>query len=306
MPRSWSIPVVSDADLHDVERMILQAFDTRDVSRLNVLGLGELGLAVGWPADAPHAVIKRQAPGPTDQVEADRLAMIDFMDTLRAEGALVIPTDVRTIVNEDGDVIPYLVQPIVDRSDLAETIIAGAEPHPTHPILVSIRDMVAGIVRDDSRGGLSIDAQVTNFAWDGEQVVSLDTTPTLMWPPDGEPLDNVGNYLTAVPAPLRPIALRLTKRTGEGYRSIRGVLEFTSVYLLRIDQERWVDSAIECFNEVLDEPLDRREIDAQYRQVTRDLPTIKRLARIQRFWATRVRRHRYQFFITNSFTGEIY
>ena len=132
-------------------------------------------------------------------------------------------------------------------------------------MLVSIRRLVSGVVRDDSTGGLSIDAQVTNFAWNGSEVVSLDTTPPLIWDVTAGPFYDVGNYLTAVPALLRPIALRLTKRAGNGYRTVRGVLEFTAM-----------------------------------------IPMIKRLARLQRFWAAHVRRTRYEFFITNSFTGEIY
>ena len=76
MPGSWSTPVLSDAQLHEVERTILLALHSRDVSNLRVLGIGELGLAVGWPSDKPTSVIKRQAPGPADQVEGIALQRI--------------------------------------------------------------------------------------------------------------------------------------------------------------------------------------------------------------------------------------
>ena len=46
-------------------------------------------------------------------------------------------------------------------------------------------------------------------------------------------------------------------------------------------------------------------VDETYDDMIRELPMIKRLARIQRAWQMRVRRQRYDFFITNSFTGEI-
>lgn len=306
MPRTWNLPGVSDEQILDVERAVLRAFDTRSTDGLHILGLGELGLAVGWPTEQPVAVFKRQAPGPIEQLDADMARMQRFHDALVDARVRVMPTDIRTITNPDGKTIPYLIQPVVAAQDLAENILAADDPRADHRVLTSLRDTVMRVVRDDVHGGLSIDAQVTNFAWDGEQVVSLDTTPPLIWGPSSGPMYEVGNYLTAVPAVLRGAATRLTKKAGNDYRTAHGVLEMTAVYLLRIDQERWVESAISCFNETLDRPLDRDTIETQFQRVMKDLPLIKRLARAQRFWATRVRRQRYEFFITNSFTGEIY
>lgn len=304
--KTWALPDISDDELLELEDAILKAFDTRSTDGLTIFGLGELGIAVGWPSEAPRAVLKRQAPGPVAQLDDDMARMQEFYDALIAAGAPVIPTDIRVITNPHGVKIPYLIQPIIDRDDLAENIIAAGTPSTDDPILVSLRDTVARVVRDDASGGLSIDAQVTNFAWDGEQVISLDTTPPLIWKANSGPMYEVGNYLTAVPMAMRPIAIALTKKNGDDYRTVRGVLKQTAVYLLRIEQDRWLDSAIVCFNEVLDEPLTRPEVEKKFRDVQRDLPTIKRLARAQRFWATKVRKQRYEFFITNSFTGEIY
>ncbi len=306
MSRAWTLPVVSDEQLLEVERAIVRAFDSRSTEDLNILGLGELGLAVGWPTAQPVAVFKRQAPGPTEQLDADIARTTRFHDALVNAGVRVIPTDIRTIRNSDGHKIPYLIQPVISPEDLAENVLAAAQPRADHPVLTSLRDTVVQIVRDDDLGGLSIDAQVTNFAWNGKAVVSLDTTPPLIWEPSSGPMYEIGNYLTAVPRVLRGAATVLTKKTGDNYRTARGVLEMTVVHLLRIGQDRWVDSAIECFNETLDQPLDRPTIETQFQRVMKDLPMIKRLARTQRFWATRVRKQRYEFFITNSFTGEIY
>ncbi len=303
---NWTLPSVTDQQIHAVEEAILHAFDARSTQALKILGLGELGLAVGWPADDPIAVFKRQAPGPIGQLDADVARMHRFHAALEASGCGVLPTDVRTIVNRDDKVIPYLIQPVVSPNQLAENIIASDEPDPEHPVLVSVRDTVDAVVRDDHSGGLSIDAQITNFAWDGTRVHSIDTTPPLMWPAEHGPMHDVGNYLTAVPWVLRPVALALTKRAGNDYRTVRGVLELTAVYLLRIDQERWVEAALKCFNEVVDTPITRTSVDQKFDQMVKDLPTIKRLARIQRAWITKVRKDRYEFFITNSFTGEIY
>lgn len=306
MVTTWVLPSVSDEQILEVENAILDAFDARSTDGLTILGLGELGLAVGWPTSAPTAVFKRQAPGPIDQLSADLARMKRFHDELLHTGAKVVPTDIRTITNRDGKVIPYLIQPVIQPAELVENIIAKADPSPDHPTLVSLRDTIMRVVRDDERGGLSIDAQVTNFAWNGESVVSLDTTPPLIWEPNSGPMYEVGNYLTAIPRVLEGVATKMTMKAGDDYRTARGVLEMTAVYLLRIDQDRWVDDAITCFNQALDEPLDRAAVETKFKQMIKDLPMIKRLARTQRLWATKVRKQRYEFFITNSFTGEIY
>ena len=231
--------------------------------------------------------------------------MLAYQDALTEHGIRVLPTTIRSIDAGPGRRVTYLIQPLVPRDALAETIVAGAEVDPAHPLLTAVRDGVIGVVTDTREFGLSIDAQITNFAVDDTGPLLLDFTPPLIWDGDGGPFYDIGAYLGAIPLPLRPTALKLTRRAGDRYRSARGTLQMTAVYFKRIGQERWVDAAIANFNERLDEPIERAVVDGVYDEMIRDLPRIKLLARIQRAWTTRVRRRRYEFFITNSFTGEI-
>ncbi len=302
---AWTTPTMSDGELEAVEAAVLHAYDTRSVDHLRVLGLGELGLAIGWPTESPRAVFKRQAAGPRAAVEKDAKRTRRYQAALEERGARVLPTDLRALDAPDGRAVPYLIQPLVPAEDLAENIIASAPVQPDHPVLVAIRDTVIDVVSDEPELGLSIDAQITNFAVDADGVVLLDFTPPLIWDQTSGPFYDIGTYLEAIPLPLRPTALKLTRRAGDRYRTARDTLRMTAVYLKRIDQERWVDSAIATFNDRLDEPIRRHRVDETYEEMIKDLPMIKRLARIQRAWQTRVRRRRYEFFITNSFTDEI-
>ena len=301
----WELPRLSESELAAVERAILHAYDSRSVDHLCVLGLGELGLAIGWPADAPVAVCKRQAAGTAAEVDADAERMRRYQAALEDRGARVLPTDLRSFDAGGGRAVPYLVQPVVPKSALAENIIASDDPRPNHPLLVAVRDIVLNVVTDEPHFGLSIDAQITNFAVDEQGPVLLDFTPPLIWDENGGPFYDIGAYLSAIPLPLRPTALKLTRRSGDRYRTARDTLRMTAVYLKRIGQERWIEQALTTFNERLDEPLRREVVDSTYDEMGKDLPMIKRLARVQRAWQTRVRRQRYEFFITNSFTGEI-
>ncbi len=305
MPQTWATPQVDDNDLYAVEERLVDAIERRSVDGLNLIGFGELGVAIGWPTEEPTHVFKRQAPGEIGSVERERRRMLEYQDALRSRGALVLPDQLKVAHHHAGRAVLYVVQPMVEPERLAEHIFERDEPDPEHPVLCAIRDTVRDIVSDTSELGLSIDAQVTNFAWDDARVVSLDTTPPLLWDASSGPFYDVGNYLDGLPSLLMPAVRPKLRSTGDRYRTVRSTLRQTSIYFKRIDQDRWVDASIRCFNQVIEEPLERGEVDTGYERMIKDIPLIKNIARVERFWVERIRRRRYEFFITNSFTGEI-
>jgi hypothetical protein len=301
----WVAPSIAREDLLQAEAAIVRAFDEQSIDHLRVIGFGELGLAIGWPTEAPEVIVKRQAPGPPSAVASDEKRMIAYQEALRDGGVSVLPNAFEQVTLADGTVAPYIVQPIVDANDLVENILPNEKPSADHPILMALRDLVVAIVSDTPQLGLSVDAQITNFFWKDDQLHILDTTPPLIWDGNGGPFYDVGNYLRALPAPLRSTALRITRRVGDDYRTAHGTLYRTVVYLKRIGLEAWVEPAITCFNAALDSPIERAAVEKEYEQAIKDFPRIKLLARMQRAWTRRVRRQRYEFFITDSFDGKI-
>lgn len=301
----WDTPSIAREDLLQAEAAIVRAFDEQSINHLRVIGFGELGLAIGWPTETPTVIVKRQAPGPPSAVASDERRMVAYQQALRDGGVSVLANSFEQVPLADGTVAPYIVQPIVHSDDLVENILPREEPASDNQILLALRDLVVSIVSDTPELGLSIDAQITNFFWKNDQLHILDTTPPLIWDADGGPFYDVGNYLRALPAPLRSTALRITRRVGDDYRTPHGTLYRTVVYLKRIGLEAWVDPAIECFNGALDRPIERAAVEKEYEQAIKDFPRIKLLARIQRAWTRHVRRQRYEFFITDSFDGRI-
>lgn len=297
---------MEQAELESAEAAIVRALESRSIDDLNVLGFGELGLAIAWPSENSAFVLKRQAPGTPATVAAGKQRMLDYIEALERRGVSVVPTTVVDIPLARGLRVPYLIQPVLDPAELVENILAAAEPTPNHPVLLAIRDAVVAVVEDSPAGGLSLDAQVSNFVWHHDQLHVLDTTPVLQWAAGSGPLHDVGNYLNAVPAPVRPVAMKMTRKVGEAYRTQHGCFFRAVAYLRRIELEHWTDAAIQCFNEVLDQPIDRAVADAEYAASVKELPNIKRLARAQRHWTETIRRQRYEFFITDSFAGKIH
>jgi len=111
--------------------------------------------------------------------------------------------------------------------------------------------------------------------------------------------------LDTMPALLRPLVRREIGKVNAHLGTPFGNLEHAALGLTRIGQDRWLDAAVLCFNERREQPLDVATIEARGATFRRQLRFFKQVMRVQRAWTTRVRRRRYDFFITDSWTGEI-
>ena len=67
----------------------------------------------------------------------------------------------------------------------------------------------------------------------------------------------------------------------------------------------WLEPVVATLNDVLDEPLDAATIRERTAKRHKDMIQLKKIMMLQRLWATKVRRQPYDFFITDSWTGEI-
>ncbi len=294
---------VDELTLVAAERAIADAIDRRDASDLTVLGFGEIAVAIGWPTDSPTMVLKRTVVY-RDRADCERHmnAVADYVARLSERGAAVIPTTVHVLASGDGRYVGYAAQPVVPRPLLAETVLETDEPRADHPLLTAVREYTVEHVRPE----LSVDMQIPNFAWDGERLVLLDITTPIVFTADGE-LDFVltPEIFALVPAPMRRFVLREAMRILHIYRSVPETLSFVVSLLYRIDQQRWAPAAVQNFAAELAEPLDLDAAEAEHRRLVKVLPFIARSCMAERWWATKVRRRPYDFFITDSFNGEL-
>ncbi len=292
---------ISDAELGEVERSVALALGRRSVEGLHVLGFGEAGLALAWPGDQPRLVLKRLL---STEEEAESHHLFDLIDRYRAAvmpHVAVAPTETRLITDDDGRRVPYMVQKLYAADALLENVLATASPDPEHPALVALRDAALGALVD---GRQAIDSQPSNFAWENETLVFFDIGTPFLYDADG-PILEFGAMLDTMPALLRPLVRREIGKVNAHLGTPFGNLEHAALGLTRIGQDRWLDAAVLCFNERLEQPLDVATIEARGATFRRQLRFFKQVMRVQRAWTTRVRRRRYDFFITDSWTGEI-
>lgn len=293
--------VITDEELAEVERVIVDGMERRSVDGLRVLGFGEAGVAVAWPADEPRLVLKRLLS--TDGPEESR-HLFDLIERYRAAVApfvAVAPTETRMISDADGRTVPYMVQRLFAATELLENVLAAADPDPAHPALVALRDAALAA---QAAGGQVLDSQPSNFAWVDDTLVFFDIGTPFLYDDDG-PVLEFGAMLETMPAALRPLVRREIRKVNTQLGTPFGNLEHAALGLTRIGQARWLDAAVACFNERLDEPLDVATIEKRGETFRSQLRFFKQVMRLQRLWVTKVRRRRYDFFITDSWTGDI-
>ena len=295
-------PTLGDEDLAIVEEHFQKALRERSVDHLRVFGFGEISVAVGYPIDHPTAVLKRLPPN-RDSAHADfQLSLIeDFRDSIVRRGGRIVPTEIRGFLRDDGLIVPYIIQPVIPKEMLADTVIATDEPTVDHPILLALYDYVMQV--GDNR--LTIDSQITNFAWHDDQLWLHDMSTPHTYDALGKYDGDFSTGFQALPAVLKPLLQKEVAHIFEYYLSPTGALTQTAVFLKRIDADDWVQPALETFNARLDTPIEINEVNALYAKQLKEFPRLKQLARIQRAWQTHVRRKPYEILITNSFSGEI-
>lgn len=294
---------IDDGALQAAEAAISTAIQRRDASDLTVLGFGEIAVAVGWPTASPAAVLKR-APVYANRAHCERhMASVgEYVERLVAAGAAVIPTSVHVVERSDGRYVGYAVQPVVPKALLAETVLKTDEPHADHPLLTAVREYTVKHATPE----LAVDMQIPNFAWDGENLVLLDITTPFMFTANGElDVEITPEIFAILPAPMRRLALREAMRIAHIYQSVPDTLSFVISLLYRIDQQRWAPAAAENFASELTEPVDLDAAEAEHRRLVKVLPFLARSSMAQRWWATTVRRQPFDFFITDSFSGDL-
>ncbi len=297
----FEAPSVDDDELREVEQAIQRAQRDRSVDHLHVLGLGEISVAVGWPTETPRFVAKRLLPlADVGDARRDADAIVSFASAIEGGGGNLVGTDVRLLHRDDGAHVPYLLQPIVPRSALAETLLDD-DPVDEHPAFVALHDLVTTV----GDGRFAIDPQIPNFAWHDDMLWLFDFSTPMTYDEHGRFNANFDSGYSLLPTVLKPVLKREVAKIFEYYRSPTQALTQTLVFLRRIDADRWVDPALLTFNRRLEQPIVRDDVDALYERQVREFPRIKNLARLERAWQEKVRRRPYEYVITDSFSGRV-
>ncbi|MEM7326356.1 MAG: DUF6206 family protein [Actinomycetota bacterium] len=288
---------VSEAELAELEAVVVDALAARNDATLTVLGYGEVSVALGWPIDTPRFVCKRTPPFTAEEFRSYRDLVAEYIDRLQAAGLSVAETALVPLDRGD-QVIAYLIQPMFDSATLGHRVLAAAEPNPEHPFLVAVTEALELVSPT-----LSIDAQVTNFAWDGSTLTLVDVGTPFLWDDTGTLRFNMRPFSKMLPAPTRPLAIRELTKLVTRWNDPRRVGTDIVANLYREGLTQWVDPAVEALNRRFGstDPITAEEGRAFYEEDTKIWPLLKRLQTAERWWQTSVRRRPYDWFIHSTF-----
>ncbi len=283
-------------ELEALEQVVVAALESRDDSTLNVLGYGEVSVALGWPIEEPTFVCKRTPPFTRTQFAEYQGLIEEYVAGVQASGLAVVDTKVVPISRGD-DVISYLVQPKLASTSLGDNVLQSAEPDPEHPFL----EALAGAL-DVVSPTLSIDAQVTNFSWDGSRLTLIDVGTPFMWDETGELRFEMKPFARMLPAPTRLLATRELTKLVTRWNDPRRVAVDVVANLYRANLPEWVDATVTAMNGALGrDSISAKEARELFEEDLKIWPFLKKLQAAERWWQTTVRRQPYDWFIYSSY-----
>lgn len=276
---------ITDGDLRALEIDVQDALARDDRSALDLRGQGVTSVVLAAPTAAPVVACKRVPPFvDLGAFERYREVVLANIDQMRAAGIDVVDTEVR-LVEVEGHLAGYIVQPLIPAETLGEAVLGAAEPDPGHPLAVGIVEAV-GRFTTERRG---IDAQVGNWSWSEGRLSYLDVTTPFLFDDDG-PVMDLELFLRSAAPVVRPLYARELPRSMARWLDPRHALLDLVGNLYKLDLDNWVEPITAAANTVAHPPITLDEARDYYSAEVKTWTMLHRLMRGYDHWVRTVRR----------------
>ena len=288
-------------DLDEVERTVQRAIRARSFDGLSMLGHGEISMVFGWPGDAPAVALKRLPPfaaRPLADHYVDQCRR--WIDLMAERGVDVLPTEQLVHERDDGKVVVYHRQPLVDPARIGHRVLRDATPASRHELLDAIVDAVG---RGTSER-VGVDAQAANWFWHDGVATMLDVTSPFLLTADGTDLEyDTGMFVQEYPAALRGYLRKEILGLLPRYTTPAGVLSDMVANLFKEGLEQWAQPTVDTARERLGVEVDLGVCREMFHTDRKLFPLALRLKRVQRRWM-RLTGRRYESLIPERTTYE--
>ncbi|MFN8020380.1 MAG: DUF6206 family protein [Acidimicrobiales bacterium] len=161
-----------------VEAAIRRAIDEGRRDLVDIVGAGELTIALRWTSGDRPCVVKRMPPYP------DRATAEQYTDVVRANierlealGVRCVSNSMQLVERSDGKFVVIHCQPLLDAGTLADHVLRTRTPSADDPLVTTLVDRVVASVGN----GEPIDPQFANWCWVDDDLWLLDlSTPFVM------------------------------------------------------------------------------------------------------------------------------
>ncbi len=297
MDRVRSVTTMSPAaaDLLALDVAMTRAFATGDVSRLTVLGYGEITTVVVCESGGRRYACKRLPPFATLD-DADRYAALfdEYLTALEERGVRVVPSTLERLDADDGALVIYCVQPVLPAGQLATRVIERSDDMQALHLFESILERILGAAGPQ----VGVDGQLSNWMVDGDDVLFLDVTTPMLKDAQGRDRLDTELFLAAAPPPVRPLFRRfvvpdvITK-----YHDPRGAVLDLVANLIKEGLERYIEPFLQTANPRLSRPIDANEVRRYYEADARLWSLWQAMRRCDRFVRTRLLGRPYPFLL---------
>lgn len=278
--------MITDDELAALEAEVQRALASGDRSGLDLRGFGVTSVVLAAPVDAPTVACKRVPPF-KDRAAFDRYreVVLRNIDEFRDAGVDIVDTDVR-LIEHGGQLVGFVVQPLLAPDTLGEEVLKRAEPSATQPLVVAMVEQVLGATTE-CRG---LDAQVGNWAVVDGRVVYVDVTTPFLFDADGDLVMDLDVFLEAGPPILRPVYRRELPKSMTRWLEPRHALLDLVGNLYKLDLDDWVEPIIEATSGRVDPPLTVAEAREYYDGEVKTWTMLHRVLRGYAWWQRRIRR----------------
>ncbi len=282
--------MIASDTLEQLEAAVERALDTGRSDTLDIIDYGEISTVLAAPGTDGPVVCKRLPVMTRSQLAEYEQVLADYVKVLGERGLTVAPSEVHAV---GGDpVTPYCIQPRYGRLLVAD--LRTSDKHLIEKRMTQFCRLVNASIGD----GIGLDAQVSNWAVAGDDLVYLDVTTPLVQDSEGRQRLDLGLFIASLPWAMRGLVRRflLSEILSHYYAARPALLDAVA----NLHKERAVDAIpalLASANAVLDRPVTTDEARKYYRQDALMWEVLQRLRRADRWWQRAVRRRRYPFLL---------
>ena len=288
--------LVSPSEIEAFERRLAEAVRTGEVEDFDVIGYGEITIAVKLTTPKGDFVCKRLAPL-SSKAAAARIADVIalYIAELEACGIDVVETETPFLQGPDCWVL-YCVQPLLDPRSLGPDFLRGVSAEEAAPHVRRIFEQI----RDSVTPSLAPDGQLSNWAFEGGRLRYLDVGTPFLRDEEGKETFDFTEVVRALPGPMRVIVERfLLQGILDNYHSTRGqALDFLG-NLIKEGLGDILPSLVPLANEVfeLSPEITEKEVRAHYKSDAQTYAFIQAARRADRWVHRKLLRRPYPYLL---------
>ena len=211
--------LASASEIDAFEQRLESAVRTGDSGDLDVIGYGEVTIAVRLTTPSGDFACKRLVPFSSREAAEQTADLIaSYVEQLGACGIEVVETETPILERPEGHVL-YCVQPLLAPGTLGPDFLKGKTADEAAPHIRRIFEHIRASVTPS----LAPDGQLSNWAFEGGRLRYLDVGTPFLRDEKGNDLFDFTEQTRALPGPVRVIVNRfLLRGILDNYHSTRG------------------------------------------------------------------------------------